>query len=130
MMDWWNQIMDWWNQLTWFSSWVFEVFYYYFFIIGPNAMLLIGVVLLFFENTWKGVVGFIGWAFLPSSIIAWVFVRSPYLGDIPAGARMSHQMAEHIYQVYQYVVPGMDYGAVFWIDLVTVFVCLVVVARR
>lgn len=43
---------------------------------------------------------------------------------------MSHQMAEHIYQAYQYVVPGMDYGAVFWIDLVTVFVCLVVVARR
>ena len=109
-------------QAVWSLSLFGEVFYYYFFVAGPNALLLLGVIFLFFDDIWDGVAGAIGFILIPISIVLWVAVRSPYLGDVPAGIRMCYQMADHIYQVYHYEVLGMDYGVVFWMDVVTIFI--------
>ena len=117
-------------QVVWPLSLFGEVFYYYFFIAGPNALLFMGVIFLFFDDIWDGVAGIIGFILIPISIVSWVVVRSPYLGDVPAGIRMCYQMADHIYQVYHYEVLGINYGFVFWMDVVTIFICMGVIKFR
>ena len=62
--------------VVWQLSLFGEVFYYYFFIAGPNALLFMGVVFLFFDDVWDGVAGAIGFALIPISIVSWVAVRS------------------------------------------------------
>ena len=117
-------------QMVWPLSLFGEVFYYYFFIAGPNALLFMGVIFLFFDDIWDGVAGIIGFILIPISIVSWVVVRSPYLGDVPAGIRMCYQMADHIYQVYHYEVLGINYGFVFWMDVVTIFIGMWVITFR
>ena len=117
-------------QAVWSFSLFGEVFYYYFFVAGPNALLFMGVILLCFDDIWDGIVGLIGFILIPISIVSWVAVRSPYLGYVSAGIRMCYQIADHIYQVYHYEVLGVDYGVVFWMDVVTIFICMAVIKFR